>query len=230
MRIHALQHVPFEGLAAIGPVLDRLGSDVVSVRLFAGDRLPSADETDAVIVMGGPMGVDDGQAHPWLGNEKHFLRDVIDRDIPLLGICLGAQLIASALGAKVGKNPEPEIGWFPISKRPEADRTAIGQALPDQLTVFHWHGDTFDLPDDAVPLYHSEACRNQGFVAGRNIVGLQFHFEMTRDAVAGLVAHAADELVDAPYVQTRDQLLANERHFVENGLALESLVTTWLSK
>ena len=230
MRIHALQHVPFEGLAAIGPILNRPGTDVVPVHLFAGDKPPPADATDAVIVLGGPMSVDDDPVYPWLGDEKRFLRDSIARDVPLLGICLGAQLIADALGAAVRKNPEPEIGWFPISKRQGADNAAIGRALPDQMTVFHWHGDTFDIPDGAIPLYQSEACRNQGFAVGKRIVGLQFHFEMTPDAVADLVAHAADALIDAPYVQTRDQLLADEQYFIENGLALESLVKTWLSK
>ena len=230
MRIHVLQHVPFEGLAAIDPILNRLDADIVPVHLFDGDKAPPADATDAVIVLGGPMSVDDDPIYPWLGDEKRFLRDIIARNVPLLGICLGAQLIADALGAEVRKNPEPEIGWFPISKLPGADSTAIGRALPDQMTVFHWHGDTFGIPDGAIPLYQSQACRNQGFGIGNRIVGLQFHFEMTPDAVAGLVDHAADDLIEAPYVQTRDQLLADEQHFFENGLALESLVTTWLSK
>lgn len=230
MDIHYLQHVPFEGLGAIEGLMDNLGVALTPVRLYRGELPPPATRPQAVIVLGGPMGVSDATRYPWLAAEKRFLRSVLDRDTPVLGICLGAQLIADALGAAVYRNAQPEIGWFSIQRRPEARRSRLGRVLPERLTVFHWHADTFDVPPGAIALYASEACQNQGFVLDERIVGLQFHFEMTPHAVANLVEHSASDLVEAPFVQGRKKLLHRDAPYRENEAALRTLLNGWLAR
>jgi GMP synthase-like glutamine amidotransferase len=200
MRVQVLQHVPFEGLGTIGPWLDRRGATVSTTRFFAGDPLPDARDVDAVIVMGGPMSVNDEAALPWLVAEKQFLADVLDHGTRVLGICLGAQLIANSLGARVYRNAEKEIGWFPIETTPES-------GLPDNLQVFHWHGETFDLPRGAERIASSRGCANQGFRIGDTVLALQFHLEVTPEGVRGMIEHCRSELVYARYVHAEREIL-----------------------
>ena len=127
MRVHVLQHVPFEGLGSIGPWLQRRGAAISATRFFAGDQLPHLESLDMLVAMGGPMSVNDEATLPWLQEEKRLIADAIGRGTPVLGVCLGAQLIASALGARVFPNHVKEIGWFPVRARP-TDRPTV--ALP----------------------------------------------------------------------------------------------------
>jgi GMP synthase (glutamine-hydrolysing) len=209
MRVHYLQHVPFEGLGNIGPWLDARGADVSATRLFDGDSPPATSDFDWLIVMGGPMGVHDERAHPWLPSEKRCIADAIAESKSVLGICLGAQLIAAALGQRVYANAEPEIGWFPIHPPETPADGPFADAFARPLDVFHWHGQTFDLPPGAVHLAQSDACRNQAFALGEHALALQFHLETTPESAKAMVAHCGDELVAGPYVQTADEILAN---------------------
>jgi len=205
MKVHVLQHVPFEGLGSIAGWLDARGARVTWTRFFHEARIPALGEVDLLIAMGGPMSVNDEAVWPWLRPEKQFVREAITRGVAVLGVCLGAQLIASALGARVVPNPVKEIGWFPI----EAIQAARGYApMPHTCPVFHWHGETFELPPGAVRLARSEGCENQAFQLGRNVVGVQFHLESTPETVRALVHHCAADLVPGPYVQSSQQLLA----------------------
>jgi len=206
VRVHYLQHVPFEGLGSIGPWLRAAGADVTATRFFEDPRLPSVAELDMLVVMGGPMSVNDEAVLPWLVDEKRFVREAIGQGKPVLGICLGAQLIASALGARVYPNRVKEIGWFPVSA-PPVSRADLFQ-LPSSIEVFHWHGETFDLPPGAVRLASSEGCVNQAFQLGDGVVGLQFHLETTPESAREIVANCRDELVPGPYVQDEGVLLA----------------------
>lgn len=205
MRVLVLQHVPFEGLGSIGSWLDQRRASIDWTRFFAGDSLPAVDEIDLLIALGGPMSVNDERQYPWLRDEKRFITDAILADKAVLGICLGAQLIANALGARVSPGVHKEIGWFPVA----AEAAVAGNfRFPPSLFAFHWHGETFDLPTNAVPLASSEACVRQAFQVGRRVLALQFHLETTPESAAALIAHCADELVAQPFVQTEEQLRA----------------------
>lgn len=204
MRAHVFQHVPFEGPGAIEDLLRRKGVPLSRTRFFAGERVPAADQIDFLIVLGGPMSIHDLAEHPWLENEVRILRAFLASGRPVLGICLGAQLIAHALGAEVTRNPQPEIGWFPVHATAAAEKLGF----PPEFTAFHWHGETFALPAGATSLGRSAACDRQGFCVGDNVVGLQFHIESTPETCRALVEHCAEELVDAPFVQTAGEILA----------------------
>lgn len=209
MKVHWLQHVPFEGLGAMEPWLHEHSASLTTTRLFTTDILPEVDSFDMLIVMGGPMGITDEQKYAWLIKEKDFILTAIERGRRVFGICLGAQLIASALGSAVTRNSQPEIGWFPIDKVPGAARSTLANHLPERMTVLHWHGDTFALPAGSIPLYRSAACENQGFVFDERIVGLQFHLETTQQGLRDLVDNCRDELVASPFVQNERELLAD---------------------
>lgn len=213
MKIHHLQHVPFEDLGSIKPALREKGHQLSATHLYKNESLPDVEDIDWLIVMGGPMGIYDEKAYPWLTSEKRFLYDAIESGKVVLGICLGAQLIADVLGAKVYKNRHREIGWFPINRSPEARDTILSTAMPERLEVFHWHGDTFDIPRGANILAESEACNNQGFVLDDRIVALQFHLETTVQSATSLIANCRDELDGSLYVQSEGEILAQDQRF-----------------
>ncbi|MBI2435068.1 MAG: type 1 glutamine amidotransferase [Candidatus Hydrogenedentes bacterium] len=207
MNAHYFQHVPFEGLGSIEGWLRRRGAAIQATRLFDSPRLPELDAIDLLIVLGGPMSVNDEAALPWLVAEKAFLREAIALGKPVLGICLGAQLIASAFGARVYPNSEKEIGWFPVT-RVEGTNTSNGFVFPAETMAFHWHGETFDLPPGAVHLAQSAGCAHQAFQLGERVIGLQFHLEMTPESARLLVENCRNEMVPARYVQVAEAILA----------------------
>lgn len=204
MNVHVLQHAPFEDLGSIRFWLDQRGAQITYTRCFAGDPVPARAGFDMLIALGGPMSVNDEAGHQWLKDEKVLVRDAIAGRIPVLGVCLGAQLIASALGARVYRNPVTEIGWYPI--RGLAGSRSFG--FPSECTVFHWHGETFELPAGATPLARSEACEQQAFAVNRNVIGLQFHLEMTPASALAMVENCRQELVPGRYVQSEAELRA----------------------
>jgi GMP synthase-like glutamine amidotransferase len=177
MRAHYLQHVPFEGLGSIAPWLNDNDYETTSTGFFQSTELPDPDAIDVLIVMGGSMSANDERLFPWLVAEKAFLRHFIQSGKPLLGICLGAQLIASALGARLFSNRFKEIGWFPVHRVEAADVNAF--SFPAATEVFHWHGETFDLPQGARLIGANDACRHQAFQVGDSVIGFQFHLETT---------------------------------------------------
>ncbi|EXJ13182.1 Glutamine amidotransferase class-I [Imhoffiella purpurea] len=201
-------HVPFEGPAGIGVWSGQHGHSMTLTRLYAGETPPGQDDFDRLFVMGGPMGIYDEQEHPWLVPEKRFIAETIAAGKTVVGVCLGAQLIADVLGARVRRNPQKEIGWFPIELSESACESAITGFLPPSLEVFHWHGDTFDLPEGAVHLASSDACRNQAYLYEGRVLGLQFHIESTPKSVTDIVANCADELVPAERIQTAERILS----------------------
>jgi len=199
MHAHYFQHVPFEGLGSMEAWLCEAGYDIGVTRWYAGERAPAPGEIDLLIVMGGPMSVNDEAGYPWLAAEKDFIRCWVEADRPLLGVCLGAQLIASALGARVYPNAVKEIGWFPVTAVMPLAEHAF--RFPREQTVFHWHGETFDLPPGAIHLARSAGCEHQAFKIGRHVIGLQFHLETTVETAAALIENCRNELISAPYIR-----------------------------
>ncbi|NMB86404.1 MAG: GMP synthase (glutamine-hydrolyzing) subunit A [Methanosaeta sp. PtaB.Bin018] len=212
MRIHYLQHVPFEDLANILAWATARGHELSRTLLFQGEPLPEMTEFDWLIVMGGPMNIYEHEKYPWLIQEKDFIRKAIANDKIVLGICLGAQLMADVLGGKVRKNEQREIGWFPV-KLTEAGRASrIFGVLPERFMALHWHSDTFEIPPGAARTAESQACRNQAFEIGKAI-GLQFHLESSMDSIDHLIINCADELTDGRHVQKPKELLAHLDRF-----------------
>ena len=213
MRIHYVQHVPFEGLGYIESWANIKGCVLSSTKMYQNVTCPSLDDFDWLIVMGGPMSVHDTDACSWLIDEKDFIRRTIESGKPVLGICLGAQIIADVLGAKVSPGREKEVGWFPVEKL-DGFTESFGNIFPDKVDVFHWHGETFDIPQGSIPVASSAICKNQGFVYHDKIIGLQFHLEATVESVQGLIDNCSDEIVEAPYIQTADQMLEDRGRFL----------------
>jgi GMP synthase-like glutamine amidotransferase len=205
MKVHVLQHVPFEDLGSIARWLEARGAQITYTRFFENYRLPALSTIDMIIAMGGPMSVNDEIQLPWLKPEKQFIRDAVVRGVPVLGVCLGAQLIASAMGARIYRSPVQEIGWFPIQAVPTPEGI---YRFSQECVVFHWHGETFDLPEGAVRLAKSDGCENQAFQLKQNVIGLQFHLETTPDSARAILENCRDDLVPGPYVQSEAQLRA----------------------
>lgn len=223
-RLHCLQHVPFEGLANIETWAAGKGMAITKTRFFEDEALPELSDLDWLVVMGGPMNIYQEDSYPWLSKEKDYIRAAIAAGKIVLGICLGAQLIADALGARVYANEAKEIGWFPIRISTAADPKF--QALfPPELTVLHWHGDTFELPAGASRLASSAICQNQAFVYQDRVVGLQFHLESTPQSLQTLLDNCSDELTaGGPFIQDRELLLDAKHHFGEIKPVLEKLL------
>lgn len=176
------QHIPSEGPGLIGEMIEGRGIHHVIVESFNDDPLPlSPAGFSAAISMGGPMSVNDRL--PFLEKEKSFLTEAVERQIPVLGVCLGAQLLASALGASVKPGTEPEVGWGEVSLTQEGRKDRLFLGSEDSIPVLHWHGETFDLPEKAVLLASSPVCENQAFRCGDFAYGFQFHLETTREMV-----------------------------------------------
>ena len=213
MRIHHLQHVFFEDLGSMKPYFLQKGHKLTSTHLYIGQALPSIEAFDWLVVMGGSMGVYDEIKFPWLIEEKIFIQKAIESGKIVLGICLGAQLIADVLGAKVFKNEYREIGWFPIERKNGVGKSILAHVFPKTLEVFHWHGDTFELPKGAHLLASSEACRNQGFIFEDHVVGLQFHLETTPHSAALLIENCRNEMDGSKFVQDENEILANDKKF-----------------
>lgn len=223
MRIHSLLHVAFEDIGSMAADLRTRGHSLSSTHWYRGDSAPALDSFDALIVMGGPMGIYDEALYPWLAAEKQLLKEAIAADKIVLGICLGAQLIADALGAKVTRNNHKEIGWLPLQIMAQAADHPIAKILAKAPEVFHWHGDTFALPAGAVWLARSEACAHQAFSYRDHVWGFQFHLETTPASAQALIAHCADDIDGSRYTQSAAQIMADKDKFVQINQAMSAI-------
>jgi GMP synthase-like glutamine amidotransferase len=200
MKIHWLQHVSFEGLGLIEGWLLERGHTLSRTRLFENEPLPQGpDGFDWLIVMGGPMNAYQHRDYPWLPAEKQLIGQAISAGKRVLGVCLGAQLIADVLGAKVYQNHHRELGWFPVRPVPEGASSPF--ALSRETFVMHWHGDTFSLPPGSAWLCRSEGCANQAYAIGSRVLGLQFHLEMSRADIGRALEICAEDLMPGRFIQ-----------------------------
>ncbi len=207
MRIHYLQHVSFEDPANIVGWAREKGHSLTGTHLYNYEAVPDISQFDWLIVMGGTMNIYEEKKYPWLKYEKQFIREAIDSRKVVLGICLGAQLIADVLGGKVTKNQEREIGWLPVTFNSEAFRSPLFESFPETCCVFQWHGDTFStLGEGAACIASSEACKHQAFIYKERVIGFQFHMESTETSIFSLLNNCADELTGGDYVQTEKQI------------------------
>jgi GMP synthase-like glutamine amidotransferase len=225
MRIHYLQHVPFEGSGYFQSWAEEQGHELTGTRLFKAEELPAPETIEGLVIMGGPMGVHDEQKYSWMKKEKLFIKACIEQKKKVLGICLGAQLIADVLGAKVVPMKEKEIGWFPVEWTRDAHSHPMLDFLPDRQVVLHWHGDMFHLPDRAIQLAASKGCENQGFLVDEHVLGPQFHLEMTRDGLAELIKNSNEELANIDGSFVREPAVMNHTsYFTENHQTLHLLL------
>jgi len=209
MIIQVFQHVSFEGPAYIEEIADAGAHDLHICRFDEGEQPAPATDYDMLIVMGGPMSVFEESDYPWLTAEKRAIEQAIKSDKLIFGFCLGAQLIADVLGARVYKNKEKEIGWYPISRIEPGTGNPPLQFLPDIATVFHWHSETFEIPKNAVRLYQSEATENQAFLYESNVLAMQFHLEMLEPSIADLSHFSKSDLVHGKYTMSEKEMLEN---------------------
>ena len=194
-QIIVLQHSPPEPLGLIEPPLRARAFVPVYVGSFRGEPVPETiGDAAALVVLGGPMGVYEQDRHPFLTKEIALIKQAVAADLPVLGVCLGSQLVAAALGAEVKPGPSKEIGWHEVKLTPAATDDRLFAQLPRTFTSFHWHGDVFSLPAGAVPLAASAKTEFQAFRHGRAVYGLLFHAEVTSTIVTDMTTAFADEL------------------------------------
>jgi len=193
-----LQHAACETLGTIADALQRAHVRTAYIRAFAGDPIPThMDEAVGLILMGGPMGVYEQDRYPFLAEEMRLIERALAAGKPILGVCLGSQLLAAVLGARVRKGPQKEIGWFPVLLTEAARADALFTDVPPSFIAYHWHGDVFDCPSGAVSLARSELTECQAFRYGTNAYGLLFHLEVTEPIIAEMVRTFAEELREA---------------------------------
>ena len=239
LRIHALYHVDFEELSHIKQWADNRDHSITVTRFYKNEPLPAQDSFDWLVVMGGPMSIHDESDFQWLADEKSFIQQSINDGKTVIGVCLGAQLIADSLGAKVAPSGIKEVGWLPIQLTEQGLAHPLLADLPkNEFTVFHWHGDGFECPKGAMPIATSHTWANQGFVyqtskhkeLGTWVLGWQCHFEVTNKSMVDMVSHGQtyiqEAMIDHPdSVQAADEILAlGDTYIADNNAWLSTIL------
>lgn len=202
MRIHCLSHASYEGPGSLQQWAEQNGYPFTLHRMWESPEMPDISEIDFLAVLGGPMSVDQETEHPWLVEEKLFVARAIDAGIPVIGICLGGQMIAEILGGEVRRNDYVEIGWWPVELLNGARSVPGFGSWPNTLWPFHWHSYTFSIPPGCIRLASSEACPNQAFSFDNGrVVGLQFHPEFSLNDIRQVLDRSGDDITDAPFIQ-----------------------------
>lgn len=223
MKVLIIQHAAFESPGYFLDVFKAYDADIQFLNQF--EKRTSHDPGfDLLLVMGGPMNIYEEDSYPWLKEEKILIKDAISNNKVVIGVCLGAQLIANALGKKVYRNLTREIGWFPVQKTDDG----ILKFLPDFATVFHWHGETYDLPENCISFYRSDVTINQAFLYDNRVLALQFHLEMLPEGGRLLCENCSDELDGTDYVMNPAEIDEGfERYSYSNQKMLKNLIN-WI--
>ena len=232
LKIHYFQHVPFETPGCIENWAVQHGHTLTATKFYESSyNLPDMEGIDVLIVMGGPMGVYDDHLFEWLTLEKEYIRAALQEDKKILGICLGAQLIAASAGAAVNTASHKEIGWYKITPAKHLEKIPwLYETIKDEPIVFHWHGDRFQIPDSAENLAFSEANSNQLFMLNDNVLGIQFHLEITEEGLREMIENGADELTPRTYVQSTQEITACRAFVKDNNQRMYRLLDHFLLK
>lgn len=223
-RIHILQHVPYETPGCIENWLVEKNYKYTITEFYAGESLPDISDFDWLVIMGGPMSVHDIEEFPWLPDEKKFIKHTLDEGKVIIGICLGSQLLAEVLGSRVYKNTRKEIGWFPVESVTGKEKYNPFNKFNASETVFHWHGDTFDIPEGSSRVFTSDVCRNQCYIYNERVIGLQFHVEVTEALLENIVVNGMDELVPEQYIQSADGIRKGKNNIKRNNELMYSIL------
>jgi GMP synthase-like glutamine amidotransferase len=226
MKIHYLQHVPFENPGSILVWAQNNGHGVSNTLLYQNEPFPEQTDFDWLIVMGGPMNIYEEEKYSWLTREKRFIKEAIEHKKVVIGLCLGSQLIADVIGGKVTQNPHREIGWFSVRLCEAARKNPLFSFLPHEPVVFQWHGDTFStLPEEAELVAESDACAHQAFVYRSRIFGFQFHLENTMPIIERLVENCREEIIPGEYVQPPEELLSHPEYIRQDNMWMDTFLT-----
>lgn len=235
-KIFVIKHIENEGPGMIEPFFTDRGWKLEIIEMSKGGVLPdSLDAVAALIILGGFMSVYDEKEYPFLKEEDLLIRKALIEEVPLLGICLGAQLLAKTCGARVTKAPKQEIGWHKVKKTVEGKEDILFMGNPEYLQVFQWHGDTFDIPEGALLLAEGKECKNQAFRVGHNAYGLQFHIEVTEEMIENwfsedkekidlaLMLKETEKIKDEYEIETK-RILTNFLRIIESSLNMKSVM------
>jgi GMP synthase (glutamine-hydrolysing) len=227
-KVYVLQHHPVENLGTIAEALEGAALAWQYVRIYEGQPVPKEMKSaGGLIVMGGPMAVYQADQYPFLGDEMRLIEQAVKEELPVLGVCLGAQIVATALGAKVTRNPAgKEIGWYPVTLSDAAQEDRLWRGVAPTITPFHWHGDIFAVPAGAVSLASSEKTPCQGFRYGGGVYALQFHIEVTPESVAAMAAEWPREL-EKEKISAAEMIGASAGHLPELGLLSDAIFGRW---
>ncbi|QNQ80191.1 type 1 glutamine amidotransferase [Lactobacillus sp. PV034] len=209
MRVNVLQHTPNEGPGAIKSWADEQQAEFYVYHPETFGKLPKASETDLLVILGGPMSPNDNL--PWIAQERELIKELLAQNKPIFGACFGAQQIAKSLGYKISDAPAKEVGWAPVYLK---DHTIAG--IPDKMDVLHWHEQMFEIPDEAKLLFSSDLVKNQGFLLGDNVVGLQFHFEPEEDNLREIAIN------DSDYPANNNALHQTASEIIKHGVPQEN--------
>ena len=231
MRIHSIEHEPFEGLANIEVWAKSKGHTITRTRIYKKEKFPDTDDFDWLIIMGGSMSTYEEEKYPWLIHEKKFIGDAVARKKILLGICLGSQLISDVLGGKVGLNTYKEIGWFPVFLTPQGEKSSIFKDFPREFIPINWHGDTFSIPDGATRIAKSQACANQAFEYDNGrVIGLQFHLEYNANSIDLMFRNCLEDIMEGKYIQEPGEILKSINNVQETNRLLYLLLDNMAGK
>lgn len=224
LRVHYFQHIAGEGFGSCYDYLKAHQAKITATEFFALpvdlplelEALPHIDEVDLLIIMGGTMSVNDEANYPWLKLEKRWLRRYLSAGKPAIGLCLGGQLIANALGASVSRNQHQELGWMDVGRVSHVPENYF--QIPEKINIMQWHSETFEIPRGGVRLAQNNVCQNQMYQIGRNVLGFQFHPEMTPHALQLLIENEEDSAVfNGEYVQPIAELKKTIKSKFEQG-------------
>lgn len=226
-RLHYLQHADKEGLGFIEEWAEARGHEVTCTHVYRGEALPALNAFDALVLMGGAMSANDEV--PWMKKELEFVQASVDADKHVLGICLGAQLLARALGATVTTMPHPEIGWHTLQQSAAGRDDALLVGIPESFVSFQWHFDTFSLPAGSTVLASSGACPHQIVRLGPRALALQCHLEETHDSIEYLLNNFAHEIIPGPHTQSSEEIRASVDDVFQINQTLSILLDRWMS-